>query len=349
MRRPVFDARAALRVAAFTGGTDVPSARFRIRQYGSALLEKGIVLDEFPATFGAYPPRSVVTRPAWFVASCAQRLPGLLASRRYELTVFQRELISTLPTFEFLAGEPRILDVDDAIWLRRGGLAARQIARKCDAVVCGNAFLADRFSAWNSSVCVIPTAVDLDRFTPRCDRGTDTPVLGWSGVSSGFRLLSTVESAIAHVLEIHPEWKFRVVSDVPPRFERIQPHRVEFVRWTPEREVEMIQGMDVGIMPLDASEWSLGKCSYKMLLYMACAVPVVVSDVGMNSEVLRRGAVGIGVRALGQWGEAMDELMSSEDLRRSMGLTGRRIVEGHYSVSDAAEAWANLIRRVVGR
>ena len=57
-------------------------------------------------------------------------------------------------------------------------------------------------------------------------------------------------------------------------------------------------------MPLQSCPWSLGKCGYKMLLYMACGVPVVVSALGMNREVLARGKVGLGAESLSDWAGA---------------------------------------------
>ena len=64
---------------------------------------------------------------------------------------------------------------------------------------------------------------------------------------------------------------------------------VKFVKWCPENEVSAIQDIDIGLMPLKDSEFQRGKCSYKMLTYMSCERPVVVSPVGMNADVLKMG------------------------------------------------------------
>lgn len=55
-----------------------------------------------------------------------------------------------------------------------------------------------------------------------------------------------------------------------------------------------IRGMAVGIMPLKDSLSERGKCSFKMLNYIACGAPVMVSSVGMNVEVLTQGNIGFG-------------------------------------------------------
>ena len=43
---------------------------------------------------------------------------------------------------------------------------------------------------------------------------------------------------------------------------------------------------NVGLMPLPDTEWARGKCGFKALQYMALGVPPVVSNVGVNAEIV---------------------------------------------------------------
>src|SRR4051794_20290200 len=136
-------------MAAFTGGRTVPSARFRVRQHLSRLSELGIAATEFVSIVGTYPPKGELRRIAWACGALAERVPDVVRSYAYDVTFFQREFLSTLFTLERFTARPRILDVDDAIWVHRQGKAAIKLARLCDLVVCGNSYLAARFSQWN--------------------------------------------------------------------------------------------------------------------------------------------------------------------------------------------------------
>ncbi len=337
-----------LKVAAFTGGSNIPGTRFRVRQYIEPLRLEGVEVDEFTAPLGAYPPANRLLRPVWGVASLASRMPALVKSYRYDLTLLQRELISTLATLESASKAPRIFDVDDAIWLYREGKAATRIAQKCQAVICGNGFLAQHFSRWNSRVTVIPTAVDTERFLPTTTRNTTgRTVIGWIGTSGNFKYLYQIEQALAAVLEKTPGTVLLIVSDARPNFSLLEPDRVEFRSWSVEGEVRAIQQMSVGIMPLDNSEWARGKCSFKMLQYMACGLPVVVSPVGMNAEVLAIGAAGIGACTNDDWVDALLGLLTNEDARTRMGSAGRQIVMEHYSVRVIAPRLASFLRERV--
>jgi glycosyltransferase involved in cell wall biosynthesis len=121
---------------------------------------------------------------------------------------------------------------------------------------------------------------------------------------------------------------------------------VEFIRYDAAREVEHIQEMTIGIMPIEDSEWSRGKCSYKMLLYMACGIPVVVSPFGMNAEILAQGTVGLGARTGANWVEFFETQLENSALRELMGKEGRRVVLDHYSVDILAPRLAQTLTSV---
>lgn len=330
------------KVIAFTGGVAAPGSRFRVRQYIPHLRESGIELvEQFPAAT-CYPPEQKIFRPLWAVGSLAERIPGVLNSFRYDLSFFQREMLSTLITLEPFTKRPRVLDVDDAIWIHRGGATARRLAALCDSIICGNAFLADHFGQWNRNITIIPTAVDTDRFRPGTrDENMDRPVIGWSGGQSGLAELYRIESALSKILTMHPRAMIRVLCDSPPRFRDIRPERIEYVPWSPEAEVPAIQQMTAGVMPLTDTPWNRGKCSYKMLLSMACAVPMVVSPVGMNQDVLRLGNCGLAADSLADWVDGLDLFLSNPSHVAKLGQTGRGIVLKHFSLGSVAPRLAN--------
>jgi len=334
-----------IKVAAFTGGRSVPSARFRVRQYIPALTAHDVAVDELPCRFGKYPPRSKLARPFWLAGALCEQAINLRNLRRYDVVLLQREIISKLITFERWVHGPVLMDVDDAIFLFRDGYIARRLAEIADVVVCGNSYLAEHFSRWNHTIRVIPTGVDTDKYRPAAAKGAvATLVIGWIGTSSNIFELQAIEASLAAVLSHVPHAKLRIVCDRFPALPRLNPAQVECMRWTESTEVAAIQGMDVGIMPLGDTEASRGKCSFKMLQYMACGLPSVVSAVGMNIEVARLGNCSVTVRDGGEWVDALIALLNSSEQRRSMGQIGREVIEQRFSVRVLASQLANAIR-----
>src|SRR5262245_40977448 len=84
-----------LKVAAYTGGENVPSARFRVRQYIPALRELQVDLREFSARWGMYPPARKALRPFWATATLGERAAAATRSFGASVTLLQREMIST--------------------------------------------------------------------------------------------------------------------------------------------------------------------------------------------------------------------------------------------------------------
>ncbi len=335
-----------LRIAAFTGGRHVPSARFRVRQYIRCLRELNIDMHEFHAPLGAYPsPQSSRgMRLLWGISSAASRLPHVIRSFACDLTLLQREMLSTLVTWEPFTRAPRILDVDDAIWLNRHGNWVQKIANLCEGIICGNDFLAEHFTQWNPNVSVLPTGIDTHRFRPPdVPRHGEKVVIGWSGTSSGFQFLYAIERALCTVLTMNRQAMFRVAADKPPALRSLPPEQVAFAPWSPNNEIETLWDMDIGIMPIADSDWARGKCSFKMLSYMACARPVVASPVGMNRQVLSLGDMGLAAATTDDWVAALEVLIKDSRLRTRMGRTGRQIVMERFSTDVLAPQFARLL------
>lgn len=336
-----------VRVAAFTGGV-ASSPRFRVHQYIPYLRPLGISITEYRARLGSWPPLKKALRPVWLPATIIDRIPGVLKSFSYDVTLLQREMVSTFVTLEGLTHRPRLLDVDDAVWLnRRAETNFPKLVQMCDGVVCGNNFIADHVRQWNKEISILPTAVDTDEFRPAEHplKQNSRQVIGWTGVPFNLQYLYEIERPLAQVLEKRKDAILRVVSSVKPEFRLLNPSRVEYIKWSPENDVRTIQEMTLGLMPIEDTPWGRGKCSYKMLLYMSCGLPVVVSPVGMNNDVLALGNVGFAPRSEAEWADALLWLLDNPAKTSEMGTTGRRIVEEHYSLKVLVPRLADYIKR----
>jgi glycosyltransferase involved in cell wall biosynthesis len=208
---------------------------------------------------------------------------------------------------------------------------------------------ADQYSRWNRNITIIPTAVNTSWYRPRHPREhASALVLGWTGTSGNFPFLYSIEGALVRVLQSCSRAKLLVVADRPPQFKRLPESRVEFERWTPRTELAAFAHMSIGLMPLADTAWCNGKCSYKMLCYMAAGLPVVVTAAGMNREVLAMGDVGFSADCEQQWVDALTALLSDADLRQRMGAAGRAVVEERFSLQRLAQQYAAVFHSLGG-
>ena len=339
-----------IRVAAITGGINDPSSRYRIRQYIKMLNDKGILVDEYYSKSGKYPPLNKSKRLLWVIKCAYERIKQVIKinNKNYDCVIIQREMISTLKTFENFIRSAKILDVDYAIYIINGGKFIRSIAMNCDAIICGNQYLANEFQKWNKKVCIIPTGVDIKKFIPShdIDKKDKKIIIGWIGTSGGFKYIYKIEEAIRNILDKHDNVEFVIVSDSKPLFTLIKNYK--YIKWSADSEVENFQRIDIGLMPLEDDEWARGKCSFKMLQYMACGSAVVVSSVGMNEEVLRKGKIGFGTKDYySDWFKSIDYLINNEIERKKMGIVGRNVVQEDYSIDVLSDKIANIIKESI--
>ena len=351
-----------IKVAALTSGKHTPSARFRIRQHILPLRRAGIHVREFLPAVGKYAPPppfltfsnkmgSVSVKMGWKFVKALATIPGVMGSHTADITWLERELLPGIRILEPFLNRPVVLDVDDAIWLTApfGRRAAIEAAKMAEIVVAGNRYIAEWFGSYAKDVRVAPTAIDTDRIKPRNFQKTKPDserfVVGWTGTSSNYAYLYQIEKALSEFLKNH-DAELLVMADKAPRFSVLGSECVRYVKWDPFKEIAILGRMDVGLMPLSMDEWSLGKCSFKMLQYMAAGLPVVVSPVGMNVDVLSLGEVGFSAVAPGDWYEALSRLYHNRSLARGYGAEGRRIVEKHFSRRVVSKLLAGIFREL---
>jgi glycosyltransferase involved in cell wall biosynthesis len=357
-----------LKIAALTSGLYVPSARFRIRQYIVPLRKYGIqVNDYFPAVSqGAripgvlgqirlrYMPPIIA---AQMLLNLMLRVPGVIGSYRSDMVWLERNFLPGLDSLAKILKGPMILDLDDAIWLYNpmGTKMIGRLVSMADVVLAGNQFIADWCSKHSDSVHIVPTAIDCNRFVPpsgnaiNAMRGPDVQfTVGWTGTSGNFPFLYMIEGPLAQFLNAHPDARFLLVADQRPRFSKLPGRQIVFRPWMPEIENTIMHEMDVGIMPLRDDDLAKGKCSFKMLQYMAVKLPVIGSPVGMNLEVFSRGDFGIAARNETDWLDALECLYRDAKRRATLGENGREIVLAHYSLEKSTPVLAGIFRHLSG-
>jgi glycosyltransferase involved in cell wall biosynthesis len=106
--------------------------------------------------------------------------------------------------------------------------------------------------------------------------------------------------------------------------------------WSLQEEVADLQGLDIGLMPLIDDPWSKGKCGLKILQYNSVGIPAVCTPVGINRELIQDGVNGFWAQNEVQWEDSLSKLIDEKERRKEMGLVGRKIVEGYYSLEVTA-------------
>lgn len=287
----------------------------------------------------------------------AKRFFKLLTLGKYDRIVIEKELFPYLPAFAErlfnFFGVKYIVDYDDAIFHNydqsSNPIIKKILSKKIDTVmkcsacvVAGNSYLAKRAeNAGAKKIEIIPTVIDLERYPLISSQENQPLVLGWIGTKSTFE---------KHVLP-YMSWFQKAVQENNIEFHIVgieqdstYGKKIKFFPWHEDSEVAMIQQFSIGIMPLQDSLWEQGKCSYKLIQYMACGKPVIASPVGMNEEVVKNGINGFTATNEEEWLRAIKILVEDENQRNTLGTAGREMVEKQFAIQATAEKWIQILK-----
>jgi glycosyltransferase involved in cell wall biosynthesis len=270
----------------------------------------------------------------------------------YDVVMLQCELIPLMPGWieRALIRKPYLYDFDDAFYLKyRSGrmrVASPILGGKFDTVVAGaaavtagNHVLADYGRRHNANTYYLPTVVDTTRYLPQTDsRGSQVFTVGWIGSPSTAPYLSELVTPLSTIGQEGPV-RLIVIGGKVPKIPHVS---VVELDWQEHTELDLINSFDVGVMPLPDDDWARGKCAFKLIQYMACAVPVIASPVGANVEVVN-GVCGLMASTPQEWTEALRLLRDRPAGRTEMGEAGRERVVQHYSLHNNLPVLADVI------
>jgi glycosyltransferase involved in cell wall biosynthesis len=323
-------------------GLDQPSFRHRMRTLVDPLRDAGwqVRTERFPS--GRYGLRTWERRELF---------------RWADVTVLHQIKLSSIEARLFAAySRGLIFDVDDAIYVRKprrlgdvpdeSAWRKKKFAATCrwaDAVAAGNDVLAGVARTSAREVVVLPTSIDIASYQPTTAGPSDPPSVAWIGSPENLIYLDMIRPALARLTKRHPALKLRVICSEFPQWGDVA---VERVAWSSATEAQSLAGAHIGVMPLTDDAWSRGKCAFKLLQYMAAALPCVASPVGANTEAVLDGINGFYATDVDEWERSLERLIVSPQLRASFGEKGRAHVQERYSLRAYRDNYLSLLARV---
>jgi len=347
-----------------------PGQRFRIEQWEPLLRGMGVEIAYHPFESNElhqvlYQPGNMGRKAALIASSFGRRFRMLTGAREFDLVYIFREAALLGPAvIERIigwTGLPVVFDFDDAVFVSyvspsNGYLSKLKfpgktagVCRLSAHVMAGNSYLADYARQYNPNVTIIPTTIDTDKYIPANDNRLETEnrkpetTIGWSGSFSTVQHLETLRGALERLGDSE-RYRLRVIGTTDYRLKGVE---VDAMAWRSATEVEDLREMDIGIMPLPDDQWSRGKCGLKALQYMALGIPTICSPVGVNTEIIEDGVNGFLAESDSEWINKLQRLLHSPELRREIGMAGRRTVEGRYSAAVQAPRVYEVFRSVL--
>jgi len=331
-----------MRVGFLINSLEAPSARYRVLQYIPYLKKQQVEVSLH-----------------FYESRWVDKLKFYNTLSRYDILYIHRKLFTPM---EFLYIHKKaskiIYDIDDALMYRSSGsnkgshsllrrIKFAYMMKRVQFVIPGNQFLKSEVLPYNQNLEVIPTSIDLSRYTLKEDYHRNGPItIGWLGSSSTLRYLKSLIPVFEKIFKRHSDVQLKIVCD---QFFDLPHMPVIKKKWSSEEEVADLKSFDIGLMPLFNDLWSHGKCGLKILQYFSVGVPVVCTPMGINRDIVEDGVNGFWAQNEDIWVDRLMQLIHNKELRKGMGLKGREIVEKAYCLEVNAPRILDVLKRVLTR
>jgi len=274
------------------------------------------------------------------------RSQGIPALFDVDDLIFDPDLTAEIPALQILPPE------ESSLWLE-GVRRYRTVIEACDAFI-GSTLPLCRYAeeATGLPAYHYPNGVGIgvgrisDRALARPRKpgptrvgyfsGTDTHVLDWQHI----------EPAIVHALARHPTlelWLGGHIPDAPalmPFGKRVQ--RLPMMPWTDLPGV--LRDVDINLAPLEPRNvFNESKSAIKWLEAALTATPTIASPTEPFREAIDDGQNGMVADTPDDWKQALDVLVSDDDLRNRMGRRARRTALMRWSPHLQADRYLSLL------
>ena len=252
----------------------------------------------------------------------------------------------------------RIFDFDDAIYVRKPRRLGEPAddsrwrrmkfdatCRSVDAVAAGNEVLAAEARRAARAVEILPTAIDVAAYQQAAAGSGGGPVIAWIGSPENLVYVEMIRPAIARLAARNPGMRLRIICSSFPDWPEVP---IERIVWSAAGEAAALASAHIGIMPLTDDVWARGKCAFKLLQYMAAALPCVASPVGANSEAVIDAVTGFHAESLGDWEERLQALIDAPAVRARFGAAGFAHVQNRFAMSVYRARYLDLLARICG-
>ncbi len=319
-------------------GLDVAASRYRVLQYLPYLKEHGVqaTVQKFPKGFFA-------------------KLKVFKSVRQYDILFIQRKRFPVLWLKLIRKNAKKIIyDFDDSVMYRNSKYISHESGTRVkmfknminasDHVIAGNEYLQKNTTPYTHNVTIIPSPIDISFYPQKIyTEKEDNIAIGWIGAHGSIHYLKKMRPIFETLGKRNDRLRLKIVCNTFFDCENIV---VEKKQWTAKDEVADIQSFDIGLMPLMDDPWSHGKCGLKILQCLAVGVPVVCSPAGINREIVEDGVHGFWANTEDEWIEKLEILINDPELRKRMGMEGRKRVVEYYSLKANAPRMLKIFQQL---
>jgi glycosyltransferase involved in cell wall biosynthesis len=284
--------------------------------------------------------------------SVAEKLLLLRKASQADVVVVLRKTFTAAFIFLLrLFSKRMVFDFDDAVLTSSNDKLSftrmkrfAKMAKACDAIWAGNEYLATHARLFNTSVTVLPTSIEPEKYNISAPKPDNYFDLVWIGSSSTKKYLVDVIPILEQAAKTIPHLRLKIIADFTLYSDKLNIYPVQ---WQSLTEAMDLASSHAGIAPMPDDPWTKGKCGLKVIQYMAAGLPVISSPSGVNKDIVMHGTTGFLAANSEQWIEALMRLSADANLRTTMGSQGKAYIEKTYSTKHSFQIMKTCLETLV--
>ena len=249
------------------------------------------------------------------------------------------------------------------------------LIKECDAVITPSAVLAKKFKKYfKKPIFIAPNGVDInDVYRERPHEHEGNLIIGYMGAASHWKDLQLIGEVIDKLSEkydfvftiygitgepmeaamyayqkylsmnLQPEKNayFRSALDFYAQLKRIRMWHIPFM--PPELHASVLSraDFDIGLAPLEDTEFNRGKSNIKFLEYVAVGTVCLASDVTPYAECVNYKAK----NTFDDWYKKLEKLITDAKFREKILNEQKRFVADNYSLESIGLEWEKACQR----
>jgi glycosyltransferase involved in cell wall biosynthesis len=246
-------------------------------------------------------------------------LKAIIKAPTFDVIFLQRKLVSRI-FFKILRilSKKIIYDFDDAIFLDSNGKISNHKLKKfsyicsnSDLIFAGNDFLKNHANKFNKKTFLIPTCLDISKYKLAVKKDKNFFDLVWIGSKSTSKYLIEIIPLLERANKKLKDLRLINISNVVLKSKFIP---IKNISWTEQIQYRQLKSAKLGLAPLDNSDWSKGKCAFKVLQYASAGIPIISSNEGVNSILIKQFDAGLLVEKENDWINHIQKLRSNSNL-----------------------------------
>lgn len=332
------------------------SSRYRYYNYSKYFEQNGINVEFSPLLYNGYVSDiynngNFFKRKFKLLICILKRVFIIIKSKfKYDMFIIEKELFTYVPFIIekiLLLGTPYWLDYDDNPIFKYNqnkilkfflGSKINNLAIDAVGVTGCNCWYESLFKR-NVNFHYLPTVVAYRDYLNQSPEIDSIFKIVWIGSPPTGRYLHIIEDALSTITQRYSNVVVFIIGARPV----LKKVKLKYIEWNEETEIFHLSNANVGIMPLEDTDWEKGKCGFKLIQYMAAGLPVIASPAPSNNRIINE-EVGFIANDINDWINYIEVMITNEALRLEMGRKARERIRTNYSYEEWGPKFVKLIK-----